>query len=66
MTKQLRNLRDYWGSMNEVDRSSLMESIYINKEIGILEFDKIPNHIRAMLYSFWNSKWRYQKNEINF
>ena len=66
MAKQIRNLRNYWESMNEVDRGSLMESIYINKEIGILEFSKIPNHLRAMLYSLWNKKWRHQKNEINF
>ena len=64
--KEIRSVMDYWECMNEIDRGSLMESLYINPELGQKEFKELPQHVRSMLYALWDHKWKYLKHELEF
>ena len=57
-------MKDYWESLNKEERKALMESIYVHHEIGNLRWAAVPRHIRAMLYSLWNNKWRNEQHPI--
>lgn len=64
--KELHNMENYWNSLPKVDRCSLMEPLYIVPEIGNLEFNDIPSHLRSMFYRQWESKWKHYTHELTF
>jgi len=66
MKIEIRSMSDYWNSLSKIDRCSLMESLYILSDVGNMEWDNVPGHIKIMLYSKWNNKWKDQTHELTF
>jgi hypothetical protein len=56
--ENIRGMQEYWASLDPVDRSSLLETLYIDPEFGKCEWTEIPGHIRSILYRKYDSVWK--------
>ena len=58
-------MKQFWESMNKIDRCDFMQSLYFDKELGKLEYIALPTHIRIGLVLVWNKKYKDCKHELN-
>ena len=55
-------MKQFWESMNKVDRCDFMQSLYFDKELGKLEYIALPTHVRIGLVFVWNKKYKHELN----
>jgi hypothetical protein len=63
---EIRNVMEYWESLHKIDRCSLLETIYIDSELGNYKYEDLHGHIRLILVSLFNYKWKHQTHELTF
>jgi len=56
MKNRPRNTIDWWNEFTPIDRESICDYFFLNKELAKNDFFDLPPWIRTMFYEQWNKK----------